>query len=598
MASSSAPAVDRPVRVAHLTTVDLSLRFLLLGQLEVIRDAGFEVSAISAPGRWSPRLEAEGIRHIPWPHVTRAWDPRADVRAFRELVGILRRERFDVVHTHNPKPGILGRVAARLAGVPCVVNTVHGLYATPQDPPGKRLPIVFAERLAARFSDLELYQSAEDLAWARRIGLVAPWKSALLGNGIDLGEFDPARVDRRRLAALRDELGISHDAIVVGTVGRLVAEKGCRELFAAARDIRRRRPDVCFLAVGETDFDKADAVGPPELARARQDVVFAGWREDVRDLLALMDVFVLASWREGMPRSAIEAAAMARTLVLTDIRGCREVARDGQEAVLVPARRPAELAAAIEGLLDDPGRCTRLGAAARRRALERFDERRVFELVLEAYGDLLARRGLRGARSDHGVRLRRARPADARSLARLHCEALPDAFLPTLGQGFLRTVYRALARDPSALSLVAERQGAVVGFATGVLSSRAFSRAFLRRHGARALLVALPRLVRPAVARGVLESARYAGDHGSLPDAELLSLGVAAAERSCGLGHRLTTAMLSGLAGLGAERVKVLTGAENREANALFAQLGLRRVDTVAVHDGTASHVWVAECRS
>src|SRR4051812_7532499 len=123
--------------VAHLTTIDLSLRFLLMAQLVGARDAGYDVVGISAPGPWVAELEAEGIRHLPLHSSTRAADPRADVRAARELWAVLRRERPTVLHTHNPKPGLYGRVLGRAAGVPVVVNTIHGLYATADDPLAK-----------------------------------------------------------------------------------------------------------------------------------------------------------------------------------------------------------------------------------------------------------------------------------------------------------------------------------------------------------------------------------------------------------------------------------------------------------------------------
>lgn len=390
----SAPRRGGPVRVAHVTTVDITLRFLLLAQLLGLREEGYEVTAISAPGPWVGELEARGIRHIAWPHATRAWDPVGDARAFAALLRILRRERFDLVHVHNPKPGIMGRVAARLAGVPCVVNTVHGFYATEGDPARRRLPVVALERLAARLSDLELYQSEEDLAWARRIGLVPGRRSVLLGNGTDLEAFDPARVPPGRPAALRRELGIPEGAPVVGTVGRLVREKGYVEFFEAARRVRAEAPEVRFLAVGPADPAKADALARADL-EADDGVILAGYRDDVRDLLAVMDVFVLASWREGVPRSAIEAAAMGRAMVLTDIRGCREVARHGREGLLVPPRDAAALASAVAGLLADPGLRARLGRAARARALERFDERRVVERVLRCYRKVLTARGVR-----------------------------------------------------------------------------------------------------------------------------------------------------------------------------------------------------------
>jgi glycosyltransferase involved in cell wall biosynthesis/ribosomal protein S18 acetylase RimI-like enzyme len=595
----------RTLRIAHVTTVDMSLRYLLLAQLRALRDAGFDVTAVSAPGPWSPGLASEGIRHLPWRSVTRAWDPTADARAFAELLGLFRRERFDLVHTHNPKPGLLGRVAARVAGVPCVVNTVHGLYATPDDPPRRRLPVLALERLGARASDLELYQSAEDLAWARRIGVVTPSRSLLLGNGIDLERFDPERATPERRAALRRELGLPERAVVVATVGRLVAEKGYRELFAAAAEVRRSRPDVRFVVVGDIDRDKADAIGDDEIERARADIVFTGWRDDVSDLLAASDVFVLPSWREGMPRSAIEAAAMGMPLVLTDVRGCREVARDGVDGKLVPARDPARLAAAIAELAGDGALRERLGAAARERALDRFDERRVVAAVLDEYRGLFERKGLvagegGAARRGGGMgpRIRRARRDDAPALARLHREALPAAFLPTLGERFLARLYRALADDRGAVVAVAERDGQVVGFASGYVSGRAFSRRFYLRHGLLALAGAALELRRPGAARRALETARHTRGGGGLPEPELASIAVAAGHRGHGIARALAAEVVAGLAELGAGEVKVVVGAGNAPGNGLYAGLGFERGGEIALHDGVASNVWVARCRS
>lgn len=386
--------MTRPIRVAHLATVDSTLRFILLGQLRRIRDEGFDVSTVSAPGPYAAGLEAEGIRHIPWFHATRAWDPAADVRAFLELLRILRRERFDLVHFHTPKPGVMGRLAARRASVPCVVNSVHGFYVTPEDPPVRRIPVLALERVAARFSHLELYDSEEDLAWARRIGIAKGTRSVFLGNGVDLERFDPSAVPAARLSAIRQELGVPEGALLVGTTGRLVAEKGYRELFQAARTVRRTMPNTRFVVLGAPDREKADAIGQGEIERAQEDIIFTGWVDDVRDLLAAMDVFVLPSWREGQPVSAIEAAAMAKPLILTDIRGCREVARDGVEGLLVPARNSQALAAAIGRMLHDPSLRDRLGRAARRRALTRFDERKITGKLLAEYHKLLTRKGI------------------------------------------------------------------------------------------------------------------------------------------------------------------------------------------------------------
>ena len=600
----------RPVRVAHLTTTDLTLRYLLLGQLRRLRAEGYEVTGISAPGPHTAAIEAEGVRHLAWRNATRSWNLRADLLAFAELWRLLRRERFDLVHTHNPKPGVIGRVAARLAGVP-VVNTVHGLYATPEDRWRKRAAVLGLEGLAARCSRLELYQSEEDLRWARRIRLVPVGRSELLGNGTDLQRFDPGRVGAGRIAELRRELGLPADALVVGAVGRLVAEKGYRELFAAAAAVRRQDPRVRFLVVGSPDLDKADAITEAELAAAAADVCFAGWRDDVADLLAVMDVFVLASWREGMPRSAIEAAAMARPLLLTDIRGCREVARHDQEALLVPPRDPGALAAALLRLAADPALRARLGAAARRRAQQRFDEELVAEKVVQSYRRLLGpihrdatapESGL-GLGSADLVLIRPASAGDAAAMARLHANGMPGAFLPTLGQRFLARLYQALVADQQAVALVAESPNGVVGFAAGVVSVSGFYRRFASRHGPAAALAAAPHLVRPAVLRSLLETVRYPARAATpavvrLPDAELLAIAVAPEVRTGGTGRALADGVLDGLGARGAGQVKVVVGAANGGANRFYERVGFQPAGQLSVHQGTPSNVWIRSCHS
>jgi ribosomal protein S18 acetylase RimI-like enzyme len=472
--------------------------------------------------------------------------------------------------------------------VPAIGNTVHGLYATPEDRLVRRAGVLAVERLAARYSDLELYQSEEDLRWARRIGLVRKGQGVLLGNGCDLTRFGPERVSMDAIAERRRELGIPEDALVVGTVGRLVAEKGYRELFAAAGAVRREIPEARFLVVGEHEPDKADAIRTDEVAGARDDVIFAGWREDTPELLALMDVFALPSHREGVPRSAIEAAAMGQPMVLTDIRGCREVVRDGQQGLLVPARSPSRLAEAILRLLRDPDLRARMGRAARIRAEQRFDEGRVKDLIVRAYGRLLPP----PVPSD-GLRFRTARPADAPAIARLHREAMPGAFLPTLGDRFLARLYRALGADRGSTVIVAENGEGVIGFAAGTASVRGFYRRFYREHGVQAAVAAAPRLARPSVLRRLGETARYPDAVADLPEAELLAIAVEGDHRDEGVGRGLAERLLRELGRRGADRVRVVVGATNEGASRFYERLGFRHAVRISVHRGSPSDVWV-----
>jgi glycosyltransferase involved in cell wall biosynthesis len=378
-----------PVTVAHLTTVDMSLRFLVLAQLRAVRDRGGRAIGISAPGPWVAELEAEGIEHFPLLSSTRAMNLGSDARAARELWHIVKREHVDVLHTHNPKPGLYGRVVGRAARVPIVVNTVHGLYATEDDSALKRAVVYALEGIAARCSDAELFQNPEDLALMERLHLTR--RARLLGNGIDLGRFDPARFSSDERAAVRAELGADDDTVLVGAVGRLVAEKGYPELFDAVVAL----PDQFRLVVvGGMDPEKPDSLTPAVIERAEaHGVQLLGHRDDVDRLYAAMDVFVLASHREGFPRAAMEASAMALPVVATDVRGCREVVVPGVTGTLVPVRDPAALTAALLALGDASTR-SRMGAAARSQAVAHFDERRVVETVLESYREAARAKGV------------------------------------------------------------------------------------------------------------------------------------------------------------------------------------------------------------
>jgi glycosyltransferase involved in cell wall biosynthesis len=365
------------VKVAHLTTVDLSLRYLLLAQIDACVARGDEVLGISADGPDVEFLEARGMRHVPLTSSTRSMDLVADLRAARELWVILRRERPDVLHTHNPKPGIYGRVVGRLARVPRVVHTTHGLYASPEDRWSKRAVVYGLEAVASRFSHVELVQNPEDLELMGRFRIASKRKLRLLGNGVDLDRFRPPSPGER--AEVRKELGFADTDVVVGLVARLVAEKGVPELIEA---VARLGPPHRLLLVGPHDPEKSDALPEAVLDRARAGgAVLTGHRSDSDRMYRAMDVFCLPSHREGFPRAAMEAAASGLPVVATDIRGCRQVVDDGVNGRLVAVRDPGAIATGIT-----EAATSAWSAAARSKAEAEFDERAIVRTVLESYG--------------------------------------------------------------------------------------------------------------------------------------------------------------------------------------------------------------------
>lgn len=583
------------MKIAHVTTVDLSLRYLVYAQLIALRDRGANVIGLSAPGPDVPFIEQAGIRHVALDASTRGISPLADLRAAWQLFRWIRREKPDILHTHNPKPGVYGRVLGRLGGVPIVINTVHGLYATPDDPILKRLLVYSLESIASRFSDIELVQNVEDVDTMRRLRIANPGKTRLLGNGVDLKRFNLERADLRPRQETRHELGIRPDQLLVGIVGRLVAEKGYPELFEAFRRLDER---YVLVVVGPDDPDKADAL-PEEMIRTARDagVRFLGMRTDIENLYAAMDIFVLPSHREGFPRAAMEAAAMGLPIVATDIRGCRQVVEPMVNGLLIPVKSPDGIAAALRQIGADRDTLQAMGEASRRKANADFNEAMIVERVLEAYRDAAVAKGVVAVSaglqpSGPEVSIRAATKADAPLIASLHMSGISTGFLPKLGFRFMRLLYESLIESQRSVVLVAVRDHPV-GFVAGVADTAAFYREFVRTKAVRAVLAAMPAILRPATIPRAWETVRYGAGPAETVDAELLAMAVDPRFRRGGIAGGLGRQFLEAIAAGGVGQVKVVVGAQNQIAISAYEKMGFVMAGDIQVHSDEPSKVLV-----
>ena len=386
-------------RVAHVVPTDRIAYLLLRRRLKRLADAGYEIHLLcgrapdsGAPGGvdYEAAFAGLGVR-VHYQTFEREISPAADVRCAAELYFAVRRGGYDIVHSHNPKGGLLGPPAARLAGARRVLHTVHGFLFHDRTRGLRRVEAVAAERWTANWCHHLLFQVEEDLEYARDHRFKAAERLHLVGNGVDESYFDPA-ADPGAGARRRQELGWDADHLVVGTTGRLVREKGYAEFFDMAGRVARQRDDVRFLIVGLFEPEQSDAVDPRELARAHgvgdRCAVLQG-RDDMPALYAAMDLFVLASHREGLSRSLLEAGAMARPAVACDIRGCREIVVDGVTGRLAPVREAAALAEAVGKLLDDEPARRQMGRAGRERVVARYTEDLVARRVIDCYRRIL-----------------------------------------------------------------------------------------------------------------------------------------------------------------------------------------------------------------
>ncbi|HEV8420311.1 MAG TPA: glycosyltransferase family 4 protein, partial [Actinomycetota bacterium] len=314
--------------------------------------------------------------------------PLADLRTVAALKDLFARRRYHVVHSHTPKAGLLAPLAARLARTPVILHTIHGLLFHDRTPAARKVLGVACELWTSRLSHRLLSQAREDLRTVTRYRLSPADRIEYIGNGIDVRRFSresvpDARTERRKL------FGVPEDAIVVGMVGRLVEEKGFREFVHAMGQVMAARQNVRMLLVAPRDAGQSDGIRPERLLRMVDPsrVLHLGFRSDLPELYSAMDVFVLPSYREGIPRTVLEASAMELPVVASDIRGCREAVVDGLTGLLVEPRDPRALATAISSLVDDAEERKRMGKAGRQHVVTEFDA----ELVLDRLSDFYRR---------------------------------------------------------------------------------------------------------------------------------------------------------------------------------------------------------------
>lgn len=321
------------------------------------------------------------------------------------LAGYLRRQRFDVLQVHGPLVALQARCAARLAGVPLVVYQAHGFYFHDGTPPLRRRLLASVERMFCRhLTDVLVTVNEEDTTLARREGFVRDPDDVVHvpGVGIDVQRFRPPGGPDERLARreLRRSLGCTDDDLVVLFVGRIVREKGVVELLTAMEQRWHDGSGARLWLVGDAragERDTATAELVRELvdrAEVRGRALQLGRRPDVAELLQASDVFVLPSYREGMPVALLEAMASGLPVVTTDVRGCREAVDAGRVGLLVPPRDATAVAEAVGRLEADPGLRARLGGLGRTRVVDTYSCAASTQVQVELYRRL--ERRLRG----------------------------------------------------------------------------------------------------------------------------------------------------------------------------------------------------------
>jgi glycosyltransferase involved in cell wall biosynthesis len=370
------------IKVVHICPIGITAKKLLLPQCTYLRNMGYEVSFVFSPSPETGELRELGfsVEELP---ITRGRIAPADFASILKLREYLASAKPGIVHTHTDKGGGVGRIAARLAGVPCVIHTVHGYAFDEGQSSIKNWAYSLIERELSRHTDIVLSQSIEDVETAKHLRIRARAGYPIwIGNGVDTSLFDRSRFGVEAQAGLRSRLRIGQEPVIT-IVARLTFEKGYRELVEALAACTELQWTALF--VGREDRDGAAIQRLIQQHGISDRVRLIGDSDEIPLLLSISDLFVLPSYTEGVPRTVIEAQCMALPAVVTDVRGCREVVVHRETGLVVEPKDSVSLASAMRAAIQDPVMRMQYGAKAAARARKLFSEDAVFRRIESAY---------------------------------------------------------------------------------------------------------------------------------------------------------------------------------------------------------------------
>ena len=373
------------MKLIRMSTVGLSLDVFCRGLLNELKAEGYDVTALSSPDAELTRLgEREGVRTV-GVRMRRDISPLSDLVSLVRLIRVMRREKPDIIHTLTPKAGLLGMLAACIARVPVRVHTFTGLLF-PTATGLRRLLLMTTDRITC-MAATHIVPEGEGVRNDLLSAGITRKPMRVLGHGnirgIDLDHYRPTERIEAEALNLRHRLGIAPNARVLTFVGRFVKDKGLRELIAAIRGL-----DCELVLVGAPEGGPNDI--PDTLLHSSSRIhLSGGWVDDTRPWLAMADALVFPSYREGFPNVVLEAGAMGKPSIVTDINGSREIIADGVNGLVVPPRDTDALRGAIERFLTMPAtEKARMGQAARENVEKKFSQTYVRACLKEYYREI------------------------------------------------------------------------------------------------------------------------------------------------------------------------------------------------------------------
>ncbi len=375
-------------KLIRITTVPLSLKLLLRGQMKFMKSAGWEVLMVSGSGKeWDQVIKNEACPHEEVPF-TRKFTPLQDLKCLWYLYNLFRRENPDIVHSHTPKAGLLGMLAARLAGIDIRVHTLAGLPYQAAEGNKQRL-LVFLEKLTFRLAK-EVWPNAFSLKQLIvEENLVDPGKVAVIGhgssNGVDLDQFDRYKLQENHLVAATMRVAPGEDEFVMLVVGRLVKDKGIEDLIEAYLSSKiNNKSKLVLLGSFEQELNP---VSTQTINRIKDHprIVHVEWTDHVAYYMAISDVLIHPSHREGFPNVLLEAGAISCPVICSDIPGNTEIIAHKKSGLVYPVKDVAALREAMEFAYIKRELMQEYAEKLNKEIREKFDRKTLHQLILKEY---------------------------------------------------------------------------------------------------------------------------------------------------------------------------------------------------------------------
>ena len=335
-------------------------------------------------------LESEGIEFIQCPFLLRRINVIKDIKAFFDIWRIIKKYNPLIVHTHSSKAGLMGRLAAKLAGTPIIVHTPHGHVFFGYFGPFKTKLFIIFEKLASRITDKIVALTNREKKDHILFKIAEEDKFSVIYSGIELNILKESSSEEKQ--NLKKELGIPENSLIVGTAGRLVPVKGPEFLVKASKYIISKYPDTYFMFTGDGPLEQDLKRKALEMGIS-DNIIFLGWRDDLAKIISIYDIFVLPSLNEGMGRVLVEAMALGKSIVASNVGGIPDLVIHGKNGFLVPPKNPRQLAKYIQVLLEDKDKREKMGLAGKEMA-SNFSNEIMVEKIANLYKKLLTQKNI------------------------------------------------------------------------------------------------------------------------------------------------------------------------------------------------------------